>query len=213
MRLYIGRICYPVTNLGPGKRFVLWVQGCSRRCPGCMSPELLVPDRGLQYSVREVFTEIQKIALVCGGVTISGGEPFEQAGPLAELCSLIKNFTNLDIMIYSGYTINEIMAGTYDMNLLLSKTDIIVDGSYRRELSGRKLWRGSDNQNLYLLTPHAQKYRQYVNAEYSANRQLLFQMTSDGQIVIIGIPARDFFMKFNSSVEKRGIKLKRAEWV
>lgn len=209
MRLYLAWICQPVTNLGPGKRTGLWVQGCSRRCPGCMSPELSVPNSGNLLNVEEVFAEILKTAPKSNGITISGGEPFEQAAPLAELCLLVKKFTSLDIMIYSGYTIDEIRAGTGDMNLLLQAADILIDGSYRQELPTQKLWRGSDNQKIYLLSSRAQKYKEFVNAEYGSNRQLQLEMNSDGKIIIIGIPTRGFFKKFNTLIERRGIQLKR----
>ncbi|MDH7576947.1 MAG: 4Fe-4S single cluster domain-containing protein [Bacillota bacterium] len=207
MRLYLGRIYYPVTSLGPGRRSGIWVQGCSRRCPGCMSPELLTPKSSSLCSVEGVFAEILKVASVCDGITISGGEPFEQAAPLAELCSLIKEYTSLDIMIYSGYTIDEIRAGTDDMNQLLQTADILIDGPFRLELPTRKLWRGSDNQNLYLLTPRAQKYKGFVDAEYGPNRQLQLEMTADGKIMIIGIPAGDFFTELKILTEQRGIQL------
>jgi anaerobic ribonucleoside-triphosphate reductase activating protein len=174
-----------------------------------MSPELLNPDSGFLSKVKEVFAEIKKAAPECDGITISGGEPFDQAAPLAELCKLVKSCTCLDVMVYSGYTINEIKAGARDMNLLLETADMLIDGEYRQELPTRKFWRGSDNQNLYLLTPGAQKYQKYVNAEDNQDRQLQFQITPDVQIIIIGIPARGFFDKFESLIEKRGIQIKR----
>ena len=38
--MYLDRILYPVTSLGPGKRLCIWVSGCNARCEGCANPEL-----------------------------------------------------------------------------------------------------------------------------------------------------------------------------
>ena len=38
--IYLDRVLFPVTALGPGNRVAIWVSGCSRRCPLCANPEL-----------------------------------------------------------------------------------------------------------------------------------------------------------------------------
>ncbi|MEM7016481.1 MAG: 4Fe-4S cluster-binding domain-containing protein, partial [Pseudomonadota bacterium] len=42
----MARLAYPVTALGPGRRVVLWVAGCSLRCKDCITPELLDSEQG-----------------------------------------------------------------------------------------------------------------------------------------------------------------------
>ena len=54
MKIVAHSLAYPVTSLGPGRRVVLWVAGCSRRCPGCISPELLTSDAGQEVAVERV---------------------------------------------------------------------------------------------------------------------------------------------------------------
>lgn len=38
--MFVDRIYFPVTTLGPGERVVVWTCGCTKRCPGCANPEL-----------------------------------------------------------------------------------------------------------------------------------------------------------------------------
>ena len=35
----LSRLHFPVTTLGPGRRIGIWFQGCSIRCPGCISAD------------------------------------------------------------------------------------------------------------------------------------------------------------------------------
>src|SRR5262245_55340012 len=72
---------------GPGRRFALWVQGCAIRCPGCCNPEMFAHDRGTQMTVDGV---LARVRAGVEGVTFLGGEPFEQAGELAELARAVR---------------------------------------------------------------------------------------------------------------------------
>ena len=38
--MYLDRVIYPVTALGPGNRVAIWTVGCNRKCEGCANPEL-----------------------------------------------------------------------------------------------------------------------------------------------------------------------------
>ena len=55
-RIRLHRIYYPVTALGPGRRLGIWVQGCARRCPGCLSPEMQ-PYTGAEIPVEQVLEQ------------------------------------------------------------------------------------------------------------------------------------------------------------
>ena len=74
---------------GPGERAVVWVQGCPRKCPGCFNPATQAfVDREL-VSVDELESQILAQEGI-DGVTFSGGEPFAQAGQLAELAKRLQ---------------------------------------------------------------------------------------------------------------------------
>ena len=66
---------------GPGIRMVLWTQGCPHHCPGCHNPQTHDPAGGTLYAVDELIAQIGAEPLQ-SGLTLSGGEPFEQSAAL-----------------------------------------------------------------------------------------------------------------------------------
>lgn len=146
-----------VTN-GPGQRCVLWVQGCTRGCPGCINPDLLPAVPRQQVSVDALAQRILALADI-EGVTYSGGEPFEQAAALAALSARLQA-AGLGIVCYSGYPL-EALARHPDpaVAALLGRIDLLIDGPYLAERAAALRWRGSDNQRLHCLTP---RYRAHI---------------------------------------------------
>ena len=133
---------------GPGFRYVLFVQGCPHRCPGCHNPESHDFEGGTDMTVEEVFADIMKNPHL-RGVTFSGGEPFEQVPALLKLAGMIKE-AGLSLMSYSGYTLEE-LRGRQDAETdeLLGMLDILVDGRYVEALRNLTLiYRGSENQRV-----------------------------------------------------------------
>ena len=133
---------------GPGFRYVLFVQGCSHHCKGCHNPESWATDAGDDMTVEEVFAEI-KANPNLSGVTLSGGEPFEQVPALLELSRLIKA-EGLHLMSYSGYTLEELEdRGDAATDELLGLLDMLVDGPYiEGERNLTLIYRGSENQRV-----------------------------------------------------------------
>ena len=138
---------------GPGKRFALWVQGCSIRCPGCCNPEMFDPRTGSETSLDELEARIAKANVE--GVTFLGGEPFEQAAGLGDLARRVKA-QGLTVMVFSGYPLETIRARV-DAAQLLDHVDLLVDAPYDRDQPeppppvGRR-WIGSRNQTMHHLT-------------------------------------------------------------
>ncbi|MDO4629606.1 MAG: anaerobic ribonucleoside-triphosphate reductase activating protein [Planctomycetia bacterium] len=133
---------------GPGIRYVIFVQGCPRRCSGCHNPQTQCLNGGYLKSVEEILSEIRENPLL-SGVTFSGGEPFLQARklvPIARECHAM----GLNIMTYTGWTFEELLdAHNPDWNKLIAESDVIVDGPYQEELrSLQTRFRGSSNQRL-----------------------------------------------------------------
>ncbi len=209
VQLYVDSLVGSVTNLGPGRRIALWVQGCTLGCPGCMTPELFGRREADATAVSGVAAAIGALAPGHDGLTVSGGEPFQQAAALAVLLQQVRASTDLDVMVYSGYTIEEIRAGNAAMGRLLAQVDILVDGRFQVEAGNRKLWRGSDNQRIHLLTPRAERYRPLVDGEYEDRRPLHVHWTPAGELRIVGIPARGFVAAFRQRMAGQGIALRR----
>lgn len=142
-----------VHTLGPGVRYALWVQGCPRRCPGCVAPEAQALDGGTELETGALAWEI----LLSGaeGLTISGGEPFLQAEALAELIRTVRRKRDLGVIVYTGYRYEELLADPA-ARALLEETDLLIDGPYVKELDDGKSLRGSSNQRVIPLT---ERYR------------------------------------------------------
>ncbi len=85
------------------------------------------------------------------GVTILGGEPFEQAASCAELAIEAREL-GLTVMVFSGFTIEE-LASRSDSRALLDACDLLVDGRFEREkIDTSRRWIGSSNQRMHFLT-------------------------------------------------------------
>src|SRR5580700_3566288 len=93
---------------GPGKRFALWFQGCPLRCPGCCNPEFLPFKGGETRELVDIVDEIEKArSLGVEGITLLGGEPFAHSPAAAILAREVRE-RGLSVMVFSGYTIEEI---------------------------------------------------------------------------------------------------------
>lgn len=134
---------------GPGLRYAVFVQGCTHGCPGCHNPDSQPCDGGTVRRIDEVAAEIAANKLAAG-VTISGGEPFQQAAACAELARRCRAL-GLSVWTYSGYTYEQLAAGIPDEAArdLLDLTDVLVDGPFVQARHSFDLaWRGSSNQRL-----------------------------------------------------------------
>ncbi|MCI9049088.1 MAG: anaerobic ribonucleoside-triphosphate reductase activating protein [Coprobacillus sp.] len=141
---------------GPGLRYVVFTQGCPHHCKGCHNPNSHDLLGGYLVDMKDLLLEIDKNSLL-DGITISGGEPFIQAKNLISFIKEIKK-RHLHIMIYSGYTFEEIMSLGKDERELLSLCDTLVDGRFiqsQRSLSLR--YKGSLNQRIINVSLSLQK--------------------------------------------------------
>jgi anaerobic ribonucleoside-triphosphate reductase activating protein len=114
------------------------------------------------------------------GVTISGGEPFEQPEGLHALLSAIRRGSGLSILVFSGFTVEEIAARPLGPETL-ALIDVLIDGRYvAGERLGRGL-RGSANQRIQLLS------QRYTLAEVEATPDGEVRIGPDGSLVISGV--------------------------
>ena len=135
---------------GPGLRFVVFVQGCSHNCKGCHNPQTHDPKGGYEISIEEILDQLDQARLV-EGVTLSGGDPFDQALSCAKFAVEVKHLNpKYTIWTYTGYTYEQILASNkYEWKLLLDVTDVLVDGPFiDSEKSYELKFRGSKNQRL-----------------------------------------------------------------
>ncbi|HMS75247.1 4Fe-4S single cluster domain-containing protein [Gordonia sp. (in: high G+C Gram-positive bacteria)] len=174
---------------GPGRRFAVWVQGCSIRCPGCFNPHLWGPHGGTDIDAGELAARALAVPGI-DGVTLLGGEPFEQARPLARFASLVAA-QGLSVMTFSGFTYRELTAaGAPDGAAeLLCATDLLVSGPYLADRPdiGRP-WVGSTNQEFHFLTDRLR----HVEAELTAlPDRIEVRVAASGEVTVNGWAATD----------------------
>lgn len=92
---------------GPGLRYAVFTQGCSHGCPGCHNPESQPFCGGTPTAVEEIIANVQANGLV-QGVTLSGGEPFEQPVACAELAVRLKQL-GYNIWAYTGFLYEDLL--------------------------------------------------------------------------------------------------------
>ncbi len=169
---------------GPGERFAVWVQGCPMRCAGCCNLEMLAFVSREAMTPEKLAERAQKAGVE--GVSILGGEPFAQAHAVSEFAAIVRA-ANLSVMIYTGYTLEELHAmKDPSVNALLAHCDLLVDGRYEQgQRSTKRRWIGSDNQRVHFLTP---RYQQDDPRFYEGNTVEL--RMSKGRLSINGWPVQ-----------------------
>lgn len=135
---------------GPGDRFVIWTQGCRKMCKNCYNPETWSHYRNNLVDVDLLVEEIKNSSV--SGVTISGGDPFEQPKELFYLLEKIKQLDLSDgVIVFSGYTIEEIR-GDSKLEKCLDYIDVLIDGLYIEEKRITNGLAGSSNQRFHYLS-------------------------------------------------------------
>ena len=182
MQLRIAQTVPDTEAEGPGKRFALWVQGCTLHCPGCCNPEMFAPDKGGRLVDTAELAQTILSTPGIEGISVLGGEPFQQPHALAELCARVRA-GGLSVMIYTGYTLGELEERA-SATALLAQADLLVDGRYdqtRPEATRR--WIGSSNQVMHFLTPRYSPDEPRFNTPNTVELRFV-----NGQLTINGWP-------------------------
>ena len=98
---------------GPGFRVSIFTQGCPHHCEGCHNPGSHDPAAGKEWTLDEVEKKFTGNPLL-DGITLTGGEPFQQPAACAELARRAHQ-KGLNVWSYSGYTyekLRELASGT-----------------------------------------------------------------------------------------------------
>lgn len=133
---------------GPGLRLTVFTQGCPHRCPGCHNPHTHDAQGGRIEDTDQIAQRLQNNPLLAG-LTLSGGEPFEQAAACAVLAQSARR-GGLNVWAYSGYTLEQLQARKdADTDRLLEAIDVLVDGPFIQSQRSLELdYCGSRNQRL-----------------------------------------------------------------
>jgi anaerobic ribonucleoside-triphosphate reductase activating protein len=160
--LRIGAVRRVTEAEGPGRRFAVWAQGCSIRCVGCFNPHLLGTRGGWDASPADLAADALGAARDLGvdGVTLLGGEPFEQAAAFAEFAALARG-GGLTVMTFTGFEREFLEGPTAPRGAadLLAATDLLVDGPYLADqIDLTRPWVGSANQRFHFLTDRLKEF-------------------------------------------------------
>lgn len=152
---------------GPGRRFVIWTQGCFKRCPGCINPQM--QEAGREEKVTSISSLVNRIdevkdsVLDIEGITIQGGEPFLQAETLATFLEELKQVRpELNVLFFSGYSLNELKRmRSPAVERILEHTDTLIDGVFEKDRFDNERIAGSTNQNIHHLGEQRLKYADF----------------------------------------------------
>lgn len=164
---------------GPGVRAVIWLQGCTLACPGCFNAHTHDPHGGELWQVDDLY---QRIAALSGieGITMSGGEPLQQRRPLVRLLQCVRRLTGLSIVLWTGFTWEEVQRMP-DAGRLRQCVDVLICGRYDQTRRIARALRGSDNKTIHFLSGR------YTQADLEAVPESEVIISPTGQITISGV--------------------------
>jgi anaerobic ribonucleoside-triphosphate reductase activating protein len=172
--LNLHRIVDVTAAEGPGLRCAVWTQGCSVRCPGCFNPQTWTTRGGTLRPWQDLVSRVLAIDGI-EGVTLLGGEPFDQPSPLGEFAAAVRA-AGLSVMTFTGHVREELPPSK-----LLDSTDLLVDGPFladRPEPS--RPWVGSVNQRFHFLTGR------YDESIFTTPNRLELTIAPDGAVELNG---------------------------
>lgn len=183
----ISSIACPTEAEGPGKRWAIWFQGCSIRCPGCCNPHLFQKDGGELRTIGSLLSELDHARASYGieGITLLGGEPTEQLEASTQLAAHAQKI-GLTVLVFTGKSLAQLKE-CKDAAMFLDNVDLLVDGPFdRSQPENSRRWIGSANQGLHVLsnrTPWPDPRWELPNTLEIKVRQ--------GKVLVNGFPLHD----------------------
>jgi anaerobic ribonucleoside-triphosphate reductase activating protein len=213
VNILVNKAHYPVSVLGYGKRVGIWLQGCSIHCPSCCSRDTWEFDKERGIDVAALVDWCREVSDdSLDGVTISGGEPFDQPEALMLLLEALSKWRGetakpFDILLYSGYSesfiIREFVKHTYSL-------DAVVAGPFRQSLVGNKKFCGSENQQMVIFSALAEER---YGAKGLEDWKTGIQVNADPEgIWMVGIPRPKDLERFEDGCSNRGLILGKPSW-
>jgi len=214
VKIRLNRAHYPVTVLGPGRRVGLWLQGCGIGCDGCLARDTWASDPDSEMDIDAVVRWCA--ALPDGavdGVTISGGEPFDQPEALDELLVRLDRWRRgrsgrIDLLCYSGRSLTALRS---QFPHILARLDAVVPGPFIAAQAPGLRWRGSANQLLVPLSGLGHE-RYDDDIDRPADRTRLQVQVVDGTVYQIGIPQPGDLPAIEAAMARRGVVYEAASW-
>ena len=199
MKLRIGKCMVSTEVNGPGKRFVIWLQGCRFGCKGCYNPEFWDESGGTLTSVDDIMTRINLTDRI-EGVTFTGGEPLLQSEVLLQLVNHIKS-KGLSSVCYTGYRMSNILNDEIPYAKdFIEKIDVLIDGLFDEKEKAPLPWRGSRNQRVHFLSERYKHLEPLILKE--GMREVELQIGKEG-LNITGFFDMEMWKKLKEKMNKK----------
>ncbi len=200
----INRLHFPVTSLGYGRRAAVWFQGCSIRCPGCVSRDTWTAEPHHVVPVVEVLSWLLPRLAQADGLTLSGGEPFDQPEALRTLLQSVRANFSGDILVYTGHAWSGIERD-HPWLRADGSADVVISEPYLAGAPSKLIWRGSDNQRVRLLTPLGhERYGDTVDQQPWPETRTLDVCVGENEIWMAGIPRPGDLARLQRQLRRHG---------
>jgi len=142
-----------VLGAGPGNRDVIWLQGCHINCPSCANKDYIPHIKKKLMDITVLIRHFKNRQSCIDGISVSGGEPTEQAQALIPLLATIQDI-GMTTVLYTGHTYEHLcQSDNHHIHDLLNYIDLLIDGPFiSKKVDYRMDWRGSQNQRLIHLS-------------------------------------------------------------
>jgi len=215
MKIRLNKAHFPVNGLGPGRRIGLWFQGCSIRCKGCASLDTW----GLRP---ETTVDADKVVEWCqahldegaNGITVSGGEPFDQPDGLLYILEKLRGGGDrekvkpFDVLCFTGLHFSNVEKNHPD---ILSLLDAIVSEPFAQSSPTSKYLCGSENQVLRILNKKWQALYHADGSEGPSTKHIDISVLSES-VYLSGIPREGDLGKLLDAMKARGVSLGKVSW-
>lgn len=180
-QMIIHKIIEGTTVNGPGLRLGVWVQGCKRNCLGCFNEEVCTANGGTQMTIEQIVKLLDKQNY--DGITVSGGEPFDQESELALLLKEVKA-KGKNTLVFTGYIYDEVYTTES-----IKYCDYLIDGPFIKDIPPICKYTGSGNQRFLRLENGL--IAEDLTIKYRGADDSEIIISADGTILVTG------FSKFN----------------
>ena len=154
--MYYGKIIENDTvNCIDGITVSLFMSGCPHHCKGCFNEETWNPTFGTEIKVDDLISllkdkinayDIKRHFSVLGGEPLA---PYNIENTLTIVSTIRKEFNDIEIYLWSGYTIEEINKMNNSKEIL-NNINYLIEGRFVESKKDLKLkLRGSSNQRIF----------------------------------------------------------------
>lgn len=208
--IYLNKAHYPVYTLGYGRRAVIWFQGCTLGCRGCVSKDTWHFDQNKRIDISLIITWLHScMGRGCDGLTLTGGEPFQQPSALLTLITAARQYAlekqqTIDILCYTGYSGQTVSARH---PTILDEIDVLIPEPYQQDKPGQHPLSGSQNQPIVCRSKLAKK--RYNQLTLPHTLQASYQA---GHLYLTGVPKQGQLQEITDQLAEQGIRFKETSW-